>query len=401
MLKIYLGFAIILLGMILQAQSNEYNREINDSSKINQPEVKANLRIGGYGEVHFNQPFSSKIRQNGALDVHRLVMLMEYGFNSRARFISEIEFEHVKEVFVEQAYLQYKLNKYIQFHAGLLLIPMGIINGSHEPVSFNGVERPMIDQKISPSTWREAGLGISGTVLPIKMKYQLYLVNGFNGYDGTPHLNGKDGLRGGRQKAAESFISSPDLASRIEYFGIGGFNLGLSGYFGKTESSMYNGIDKADLSTIERADSSVVGISMFGLDARFSRHAFQCKTQLYYTSLSNTEQYNVFTAISGIPNNLGSSMTGYYVEAGYNLFHSFKNIKSELIPFIRFEEYNTQFTVSQGILKNKNFNATIITPGVSLKLTSEAVLKADIQFLKTAADPDFLKVLNTGIAVNF
>ena len=31
--------------------------------------------------------------------------------------------------------------------AGLLLIPMGIINEYHEPAIYNGVERPNVDKK--------------------------------------------------------------------------------------------------------------------------------------------------------------------------------------------------------------------------------------------------------------
>jgi len=149
----------------IQTQSqNIADRMLSSDSK---------LTLGGYGEVHYNQPINNNQKNNGVLDVHRLVVLLGYNFNTKVQFVSEIEFEHVSEVFIEQAFLQYKLNSYLNFRAGLMLIPMGIINEFHEPTTFNGVERPAIDTRISPTTWREIGVGITGNILPASIKYQL------------------------------------------------------------------------------------------------------------------------------------------------------------------------------------------------------------------------------------
>jgi len=401
MLQLYVSAVLIMISIVSNAQIAERSSDNNGIPVSLTQETGDKLKIAGYGEVHFNKPLNSKTISNAELDVHRMVLLMEYGFNARTRFVTEIEFEHVIEVYVEQAYLQHKINKYMQFRAGLLLVPMGIINGTHEPTSFNGVERPLIDQKISPTTWREVGMGIAGTLLPVKMKYQLYLINGFNGYNGIGKFNGKDGLRSGRQKGAESFMSRPDLATRLEYFGFGGLNIGFSGYFGTSESTLYDEIDKSDNVLVAKADSSAVGISMFGIDAKFNRRAFQGKIQFYYTTLSNTNQYNAFTGIAGTSSALGTSMMGYYVETGYNVFHSLENIKSELIPFVRLEGYDTHLTVSDNESRNENFRTMIITPGLSLKLSPNAVLKTDLQFLKSASTNDFSKILNAGVAVTF
>ena len=43
------------------------------------------------------------------LDVHRLVTFLGYNFNDKTSFVSEIEFEHVVEVYVEQAFLNHKI----------------------------------------------------------------------------------------------------------------------------------------------------------------------------------------------------------------------------------------------------------------------------------------------------
>ncbi len=359
------------------------------------------LVVGGYGEVHYNQPMSGSTYNNGKLDVQRVVMLLGYNFNEKTQFISEIEFEHVSEVYIEQAFLNYKLNNAINFRGGLMLVPMGIVNEYHEPTTFNGVERPLIDNTIAPTTWREIGFGITGTILPASMKYQAYLMNGFNGYNGAAKLNGSKGLRSGRQKGAESYISSPNFAGKVEYFGVRGLNIGLSAYLGKTQSTLYDGMDKDDNAAIASADSSVVGISMFGLDARYSLKGLQLRGQMYYSSLSNSDEYNEFTAATnGSLNDLGSAMIGYYVEAGYNVLRTV-NTDKQLVPFVRYEFLNTHSSVENNISKNPSYEKTAITTGLTLALTKGAVVKTDIQFLKNAATDKYAKTFNAGIGVMF
>ena len=359
------------------------------------------LVIGGYGEIHYNQPLSGDLRKNGTLDVHRMVMLLGYNFNSKTQFISELEFEHVKEVYVEQAYLQYKLNSSLSFRGGLILTPMGIINEYHEPTAFNGVERPLLDTYIVPSTWREIGIGVTGNVLPASIKYQAYVMNGFNGFDGSAQLSGKNGLRKGRQKGAESFISSPNFSGKIEYYGIRGLNIGLSGYFGKTQSTLYDDISKNDNAALAIADSSVVGVSMLGLDARYNYMGFQLRGQFYYTNLSNSEQYNAYTAkADGTLNDVGSSMIGYYAEVGYNVLRSI-NTDKQLVPFVRYEFLNTQNSVENNIVKNIGYKKNAVTTGLTLTLTKGAVVKADMQFVKSGNDNKFAKTLNLGVGVMF
>ncbi|HPE55590.1 MAG TPA: hypothetical protein PK904_04265 [Bacteroidales bacterium] len=360
-----------------------------------------NLLIGGYGEVHLNQPLSSEKRANGMLDVHRVVMLFGYNFNKRTQFITELEFEHVSEVYVEQAFLQYKLNPYFNLRGGLLLIPMGIINEYHEPTAFNGVERPMIDTYIVPTTWREIGIGFSGNYLPAFLKYQFYILNGFSSYDGEARLSGSNGLRKGRQKGAESFISSPNFSAKLEYYGIRSFNFGLSAYVGKTQSTLYDDIEKQDNHALAIADSSVVGVSMLGADVRYNYKALMVRGQFYLSGLSNTEQYNVYTANNDSTyNDLGSSMIGYYFELAYDVLKN-TNTKIQLIPFARYEYINTHSSVSNEIAKNDAYEKNIITSGLTLKLANGAVVKSDIQFIKSAMDANYSMMFNAGFGVSF
>ncbi|MEN6453901.1 MAG: hypothetical protein ABFD10_06555 [Prolixibacteraceae bacterium] len=401
-MKRLFSFAILMsIAAFLKAQTadpvnTEYQNLADKLLSSGSP-----LTIGGYGEVHYHQPFSSDTRMNGELDVHRMVILFGYQFSERTRFVTELEFEHVSEVYVEQAFLQHKLNRAVNLRAGLLLIPMGIVNEYHEPTTFNGVERPLIDNKLAPTTWREAGAGFSGTIRSAALKYQVYVVNGFNGYDGTARLNGKSGLRGGRQKGASSYISSPNFTGKLEYFGIRGLNVGLSGYWGDTQSTLYDGIKKDDDAALAKADSSVVGISMVGLDARYNLKGLQLRGQLYRTNLSNTSQYNHFTADKGSLNDLGSRMTGYYIEAGYNVFRHLEKTKTELIPFVRLEGYDTHAEVSGEITRKESYKNRVITSGLTLRLAQGAVLKTDLQMVKPEGADSYSKVFSMGVGVMF
>nr|WP_321355830.1 hypothetical protein [uncultured Draconibacterium sp.] len=400
MRKLLLSLLLTSTGILAFAQDNDNspNKYINSADNLLTQNSK--LLVGGYGEVHYNQPLSGSTYNNGKLDVHRVVMLLGYNFNEKTQFISEIEYEHVKEVYVEQAFLQYKLNNAINFRGGLMLVPMGIINEYHEPTTFNGVERPLIDNTITPTTWREVGFGITGTILQASLKYQANVMNGFNGYDGSSKLSGAKGMRSGRQKGAESFVSAPNFAGKIEYFGIRGLNLGLSAYFGNTQSKLYDGVDKDDDAAIAVADSSVVGISMLGLDARYSISGLQLRGQLYYASLSNTDEYNVFTATDESLNDVGSAMIGYYAEAAYNVFRTV-DTELQLMPFVRYEFLNTHSSVENNIAKNAAYEKTAITTGLTLALTKGAVVKTDIQFVKNAATDTYAKTFNAGIGVMF
>lgn len=394
-----LFFALSVFAVKAQQGTSPNNNYLNAADKLLQTEGK--LIIGGYGEVHYNQPLNSDTKYNGTLDVHRMVMLLGYNFSTKTQFISEIEYEHVKEVYIEQAFLQHKINSYLNLRAGLMLIPMGIINEYHEPTSFNGVERPLADSRISPTTWREIGAGITGNLIQASIKYQAYIVNGFSGYNGTGNLSGKNGFRNGRQKGAESFITYPNYTFKMEYYGIRGLNLGFSGYFGKTQSTLYNGIDKSNQAAIIKADSSVVGIKMIGLDGRYTLGGLQLRGQYYYAQISNSAQYNKFTTVNGKQNDLGSKMQGYYLEAGYNVFKQFQKTKDEFISFVRFESFNTHLATENGLIQNKSYNNNAITTGLTYKFGKGAVAKADMQFIKSEAAAEYAKIFSAGIGVMF
>ena len=391
----------LIIAVALKAQKPDSTGILYLNSAELMLKNNGKLNLGGYGEVHYNQPISKNQKDLGTLDVHRIVMFLGYNFSKNTQFVSEIEFENAKELWVEQAFLQHRINKFINLRAGLLLVPMGIINEYHEPTTFNGVGRPVIDNRLSLSTWREVGFGLAGILLPFALKYQIYTVGGLNGYDTKAIFNGSSGLREGRQKGSKAYVSSPAATGKIEFYGIKTLNIGLSGYFGKSQSKLYDKLSDSNTSLKVKADSSVVGIAMAGADARFQLKGLAIRGQVYYTSISNTEQYNIFTRTGTTNNDLGKSMLGYYVEAGYDIFNLFSIIDQELVPFIRYEFYNTHQSVDNSTNENLNYKNTLITTGITFRLNKRAVVKTDIQFISSALTYEYGKTFNAGIGVMF
>jgi hypothetical protein len=324
------------------------------------------------------------------------VMLMNYKFSDKLDFFSEVEFEHVKELWVEQAFLQYRFNDALMLRGGLMVIPMGIVNEYHEPTTHNGVKRPSIDTRIVPTTWREIGVGLSGNLSRAYLKYQIYLVNGFKSYDGTANLGGPNGFRSGRQRGAESLISSPNLSAKVDFYGINGLNLGLAGYFGHTQSTLYHNLPKDNESLNERADSSVVNLAMLGLDARYTVGALQLRGQYILNMVGNTAAYNEFTG-----KDLGSQMGGWYAEAAWNLLHGTKSAGTPLTLFARVEKYNLHAETENNLVRNKAYNMTEITAGLGYKIAEGVVIKTDVQLGREEGQDKFLPSFNAGIGVNF
>lgn len=376
---------LILIAIIIftfngfsQDDENENNNqtETNTAENFITNSTIGKLIIGGYGEVHYNEVEGST---KGVMDVHRMVLLFGYNFSDKVQFVTEVEYEHVKELAVEQAFLNYNVNTNFNIKAGLMLVPMGIVNEYHEPTTFFGVERPNVDSKIVPSTWREIGIGVSGKVDNASLKYQAYIFNGFS----SENLRGTDGLRKGRQKGAKSKVSSPVFSAKVDYYGIKGLRLGLAGYFGDT------------FSDDETIDGSNVGVSMIGFDARYTSGNFKARAQVISTSISDVEKYNIANE-----SDLGEEMLGWFVEAAYNVLPTTN--KQKLYPFLRLEQYNTHASVGNFIGNpNDAYDRQDLTFGMNFEVADGATFKIDYQLKDDATDNDVNNQFNMGIAVWF
>jgi hypothetical protein len=390
-MKKFTIFFTILVASISYAQTvqdsiNDPQKQLNAAQRILSGNYGKAITVGVYGEMTYNQPEG----QNGELDVQRMVLLFGYKFNDKTQFVTEVEIEHVEEVFVEQAFVNYSIADNISLRGGLMLVPMGIINEYHEPTTFNGVERPALDNVIVPTTWREMGVGLTGRIPEASISYQAYIFNGFKSTENddgevTGFLKGSNGLRSGRQKGIRSTIDSPTFSTKIEYYGLPGLRLGLSGYYGKTQAT-------EDVEDIEGAN---IGVSMVGFDVRYAKRRFTARGQFIYSSLSDTEAYNTLTN-----RDLGSALMGYYGEMAYNLLPL--NKEQRLFAFTRYENYDTHSSTAGDLDRNDAYNRTDITTGLSYHIAPGVVIKGDYQFRSNKTENiEVNNRLNFGIGVWF
>ena len=109
----FIIYLIIIFGSLNITAQNTAERIIANNE---------GLHIGGYGQIDMNLQSEDNTHYNSKLDVHRLVTFLGYNFNDKVSFVSEIEYEHVVEVYVEQAFMNYKLKDNMSIQAGLMLI---------------------------------------------------------------------------------------------------------------------------------------------------------------------------------------------------------------------------------------------------------------------------------------
>jgi hypothetical protein len=202
----------------LQDQFNQLADQVEENSKG----TSSATTVGGYGELHYNNLSNGQGTDKKELDLHRFVIFVNHEFNESIRFFSEFEIEHgvagddqVGEVEVEQAYIQFDIDENTNANAGVFLIPVGILNETHEPPTFYGVERNPVEKNIIPATWWEGGAMLSGHY-DSGLSYDIALTSG---------LDGGTDIRGGRQKVGKATANNLAATARIKYTGISGLEL--------------------------------------------------------------------------------------------------------------------------------------------------------------------------------
>ncbi len=242
------------------------NAQQDQIDAMQQSADRGRTHIGGYGELHanFNQGGDNE------LDFHRFVLFFGHDFNDRLRFRSEFELEHALagdgkpgEVELEQAFIEYDWSAGSVLRAGVMLVPVGILNETHEPTTFYGVERNRVENRILPSTWWEAGAAWSQTLGDSGLSYDVFLHGGLE-----TDLSGGGPIRSGRQKVAEAVANDFAATARLRYQGIAGLQLSASLQYQQDLSQQAgDGIDDAMLFTTH----AILNRGMFGLRALFAQ----------------------------------------------------------------------------------------------------------------------------------
>ena len=345
--------------------------------------INQGVSIGGYGEVLYQTYAGAK--ENGdpsgkaaKLDAYRGIIYVGYKFNDRILFNSEIEIEHgstglAGSASLEFAYLDYKLTDNFGLRAGLLLVPVGITNEVHEPPVWLGTTRPLTENKIIPTTWRESGFGIFGETEAFS--YRAYLVNSLDGVGGgSSGASGfsSSGLRGGREKGSKAVAENFSAVGRIDYTGTPGLMIGTSFYTG----------DQGHNRELNGRKVSI-GTNIWEAHFKYQARGFDFQALTALASVTNADDLNELKGLSG-SGSVGEKLSGWYAQVGYDLLWSSAS-EQQLLPYFRYETVNTQAEVPSGYSSSgsKDFNVTAI--GMAWKPIGNTVLKMDYQMHSNAS----------------
>lgn len=304
--------------------------------------------IGGYGELHYNN-----LDSGNEIDLHRFIIFLGHEFSDNLRFFSELEVEHsiagegkVGEVELEQAYVQWDYSTDHNATAGLFILPVGILNETHEPDTFFGVERNPVEKNVIPATWWEGGLAFGGELRP-GWSYDVAVHSGLSFATDNASASKRTSVRSGRQKVGKAPVESLAYTGRIRYTGTPGFSWGLSAqYQVDVTQNDINGVGVSDIDGLLLETNFVYrrgGLEVRGLYAKWSFD----------------------DAINSL-NNGADEQTGWYLEPSYM-------VTRKLGIFARYSSYDLTAGESSDSEQNQ------VNIGLNYWLDPRFVMKLDFQ----------------------
>jgi hypothetical protein len=341
--------------------------------------------ISGYGSAFYQRDF----RQHQAtVALDRLVLFVGHSFNEKISLFTELEVENAiitgsasdepssgrGSVAMEQAFLKFNLNARQYLVAGLFTPRIGITNENHLPVNFNGVERPIVEQLIIPTTWREIGVGLYGSLDRLPLNYSIALMNGLN----SEKFEHDSGLGEGLGLGSNATANNLAIAASVQYR-ISDLKFQLAGYMGGTVGLSKRSADSLNVGLQTGAFGTPLYLGEF--DVQYAKNGFSAKALGTYIAYPDADR--IYRAYA---KSIGSGMYGAYLELGYDwLFR--QGTQKQFITFARAEalDLNARLSTLQkqddqrdGTLKQQH-----IIAGISYFPIPNVVIKADVRLLHT------------------
>jgi hypothetical protein len=322
--------------------------------------------LSGYMDFHYNKPEFA----DGSLDFHRFVLLVTHKFSDRIRFVSEVEIEHALveggeekgELELEQAYVDFLLTRGFNVRAGMMLMPVGIINERHEPPVYYGVERPFVDTVIVPTTWFETGAGIHGEV-GRGWRYRAFITAPLN----AAEFSAEEGLREGLQKGSEANAGRVATTGRVEYVGVRGLTVGASAWAGQ--------------SGFEFRPTFDVPVKLAEADVRYGLDRFEGRAQLAQVWVGNTDLLNAaLTRRVGVNPNIGRVLRGFYAEGSYRVVSGARF--GDVGTFARYENFDTQHQMAAGGVRLPQFDRDALVFGATYWPDADIAVKVDYSIVR-------------------
>jgi len=313
-------------------------------------------KVGAYGQAELFLDGES----NATARLPLAALSVEHRPSDAIRIAVAVQVEDGSTVGMQQALVEVEAVRALGFRAGLLIVPVGLGNLAPAPTSYLTVDRPLTDQLIVPSVWRELGVGIFGEVVP-GLRYQGAVVSGLDGsaFSATAPLSG------GRGDGASLAIHDAAVVGRIELDDLPpGLVVGGGGYVGGASHGI--------------AALSGLRAGVVEADLRYHNHGLDLTAEYARLYVVNSYLANGYLGLLG-QSAVPARGRGFYVQAGYDLLHlAAPEAKQELVLFAGYENVDARSEMSPF-----NYNPPTITgPG---QLPPEAPSPAK-QFLRGGID---------------
>jgi hypothetical protein len=328
------------------------------------------LNFFGYGEMSYSRPRDAA---NSTATVGRAVLGWGYRFNETTRMAAEFEVENAVasstdrgEAEIEQLYVEHDFGTSLSAKTGLFLMPVGLLNESHEPTRYFGVFRNQVETRIIPTTWRELGVGLQGNT-ENGLRWNTGLVTGFDltKWDPTSDEGRVSPLGSIHQEGQLALARSLATYGALNYSGIPGFNVGGTVYYGGV------GQHQPDFA----AGDATVTLA--------EAHARWQPGRWDFAALATQGRFHGVDALNatfaGQPTPVPDRFGGWYVQGAYKLW---SNQEQSVWPFARYERLNTAKSFSglpQGLAPEAQRDTRTLTVGASYYLLPQVVFKADYQ----------------------
>jgi hypothetical protein len=352
-------------------------------------ESRAALAVGGYGEMVLSA--FDRTRQDGEiagidnrLDLLRGVIYLGHRFSDELLLESEFEWEHAGvtdegsasvdssgqgdvalsgEATLEFAFLEWSRHRSFGVRAGKMLMPIGLTNEIHEPPTLIGALRPDVENTVIPTTWAEPGVGVFGTVAS-GLSYRAYVVSGLDG----ARFEAESAIREGRQGGSQAIATHPAGVLRLDWVGTEGLLVGGSYYAGNAwqrPQPVGTHLDPM--------------VRLSEVHGKLDWHSLDLRALYVRGTLSQSVELSDELGLVG-NERLGNAFFGGYVAAQYDIMPQISpGSRLGLLPYVRYDESDTQDGVAAPGSENPAFHMTALTLGVAFRPHPDVALKAERQ----------------------
>jgi hypothetical protein len=343
--------------------------------------IKRGVSIGGYGEALYENPAGNDQSGNPSggvdqIDLLRAVAYLGYKFDDHWVLNTEIEYEHAVaaadtggEVAVEFAYLDYMHSRLLNVRSGLVLMPVGLVNELHEPTVSISARRPDVERVILPTTWRELGAGVYGD--SGVLAYRAYVTSSLDAAEFTAD----EGIRGGRQEGSEAIAQDWAVCGRLDYVGTPGLLVGASAFSG----------DAGQNNLTPSGENIEARTTVFDVHVDWQWRGLWLRGLYAQTTISQVDLINQLNGFVG-DESVGNHQNGWYVQGAYDVLSFSPNSKMSLLPYVRYEQYDTQEQVPAGYARNPANDIDELTVGIAFKPIDRLIFKLDWQQRQNAAN---------------